>query len=225
MCHLGRVRQAPRTTHRVVGAGALALGLVFALAAAPAGAQAKKAAKTKVFQASTVVNAAIPDAVAMARSVPLVSTITVPKKYKGKVVGDVNVVGLQTTGVGEFAARDLIATLIAPDGRALLLFRQLGTTSLGPWTLDDDTRVSTCDQPAPNPCTNPLQSLNQPFAGTSNLNYNDISSLPLLPLQSMDGARMRGVWTLSVADLQPESGTSTLNAWGLRIVRAKRVGR
>lgn len=203
----------------LAGGIVLALALTAGIGAAPA---KKKSGGTKPFEATKTVNAAVPDAVAATRSVPLISTITVPKKYKGKVVGDVNVTGIKTTGSAAGAAGQLSATLIAPNGRAVLLFRGQGDQNLGPWTLDDDTPVSVCNNPVGAPCANPNQSLARPFAGTSNLVYNDGPSLT--PLQGLDGTPMKGTWTLNASDVTVGL-TSTFNTWGLKITPAKPVSK
>jgi hypothetical protein len=204
------------------GSAVAALAVVLVLAAGLGEASAKKkGAKAKPFQATKVLTAPIPDGVLDVRSTPLRSTIAVPKKYKGKVVGDVNVTRIQTTGSEAPAAAHLIASLIAPNGRTVVLFEGKGDQSLGPWTLDDDTPVSICNQPAAAPCLSPNQSLQQPFAGTSNLAYNDGPSLP--PLQGLNGVPMRGKWTLTISDVAP-GATSTLNRWGLKINPARPVG-
>ncbi len=203
-------------------AASLLLAAGLATGAGGAAAAKKKPAKLKPFAKTLVVNAAIPEDPGAAASTALTSLITVPKKYKGKVVDDVNVTGIQTTGSGAGAAADLSGSLTAPNGRTVLLFRGQGGQSLGPWTLDDDTSVSICNQNLPVLCQNPNQSLNRPFAGTSNLAYNDNPALP--PLQAFDGVAMKGVWKLSIVDTDPGGAvTSTLNQWGLRVTPAKPV--
>lgn len=180
---------------------------------APAAAGAKKKAKTPVFSKSVTVNQPVPDYDGTPPSTALTSTITVPKKHKGKVVGDVNVTGLQTTGSAAASASQLWIFLGAPSGRTVLLSRGMGGQSLGPWTLDDDSPVAICNLAAP-PCTFASQTLPRPFAGTSNLTANDGPTLT--PLESLNGTSMRGTWTLTVVDLIAGS-TSTLNTWGLRV--------
>lgn len=209
----------------MVVAGMLVLAALMLLA--PGAAAKKKSGGTKPFSKSILVGQAVPDATgATVRSVPLRSTITVPKKYKGKYVGDVNVTGLQTTGSGAGAANDLIGYLISPGKRTFQLFYQVGNDSLGPWTIDDDTPVSIC--PSLTPCTNPLQSLGFPFAGTSNANFNWIGTFPVNgQLAMFDGVPMNGAWTLLLTDATTGAGngTSTLDGWGLKITPAKRVSK
>jgi hypothetical protein len=195
----------------------LAVASVLALALAPA-AQAKK---TKTFSETKTVNAAIPPDAAAGASTPLNSTITVPKKYKKNVVGDVNVTGIQTTGTAAGAAGDLAAYLTAPNGRTQWLFGGMGGQNLGPWTLDDDTSVAVCNSPIPN-CSFPNATLTQPFAGTSNTLLNFGGVLPLGHLSSFNGIKMRGTWTFSIVDIA-NATNNTLNAWGLRIKPAKPV--
>ena len=94
----------------------------------------------------------------------------------------------------------------------------MGGPSLGPLTLDDDTRTSICNNTVDN-CADPDQTLLRPFAGTANLGwlFNGLG-----PLSIMNGQRMRGTWTFSVFDGNNGS-TSTLNTWGLKIKAAKPV--
>jgi hypothetical protein len=191
-----------------------------AVAAPASSALAKKKGhgKVKTFASTLAVNKPIPDATAGVASTPVRSTITVPKKYKGKLVADVNVTGIQTTGSGTGAANDLRASLTAPNGRTLTLFEFQGDQNLGPWTLDDDTATSICNTAVSTPCTNPNQTLHQPFAGTSNLAFNDAPAL--VPLANFDGVRMNGTWTFTIVDIAPpgtNNGTSSLNQWGLQI--------
>ena len=114
-----------RKRSRIVLAGLLALSLGVTPGMTVAGADAaKKTAKKKktptTFAKQLSVNAAIPDDAAAGPSTPLTSTITVPKKFKGKVVGDVNVTGLQTTGSAAGAASDLNGALTSPGGRTTI---------------------------------------------------------------------------------------------------------
>jgi hypothetical protein len=198
--------------------GVLALALS-ATVGLTAGAVEAKKKKVKTFSEQVSPNAAIPDDVVNAPSVPVVSTIKVGKKYKKQKVGDVNVTGLSTTGSGAGAANDLFAELTGPAGRTVLLFADVGDQSLGPWTMDDDTKTSICESSTP-PCENPNATLNRPFAGTSNLlhNNNDVSTDGIAgPLSDFDGTRMRGTWTLTIWDEAGAGTTSTLNSWGLQI--------
>lgn len=217
----------PRTAgHRGSFSGLLALGLCFALVVgltggADAAKKKGKGGKAKVFAKQVTPNAPIPEgAAAGGVSTPVDSTITVPKKFKGLNVGDVNVTGIQTTGSASGAANDLIARLTAPNGRTLVLFNLKGDQSLGPWTLDDDTKTEICDVAVGTVCANPLQLLYRPFAGTSNLARTDNPSW--LPLAMLNGVPMRGTWTFRIVDLTNAGGTtSVLNSWGLRITPAK----
>lgn len=213
-----------RGTRGLALASVLALATALAVAPAAHGAKAKKKAPS-VFAGSVQPALAVPNGAAGLTSVPVTSTITVPKKFKGKSVGDVNVTGIRTTGSTNGAASGLFASLRAPNGRTIELFFTLPVTppSLGPWTLDDDSPVSICTATPPVACPNPAQALSPPFAGTSNLNYNWAGAFPTnTPLQTFDGVPMRGTWTLRVADLNA-GGTNTLDAWGLRIAAAKPV--
>ena len=187
-----------------------------------AGASAKKKQKQKSsFSQAKTVTLAIADDAAAGASTEVTSTITVGKAFKGRTVGDVNLTGLRTTGVGADAADDLIITLVGPTGRAVQLTDgSLIGQSIGGLTLDDDTRTSTCDDITP-PCEDPVHTLNSPFAGTANL--RELSTEGTGPLNAFDGTRMKGAWTLHVVDVATAGETSTLNAWGLKITPAKPV--
>jgi hypothetical protein len=214
-------RQSTRRAVGLLGAALLALALCLMVGLDGAdGAKKKKKKAPSVFKESRAVNAAIPDdAPAAGVSVPVSTSFTVGKKFKGRVVKDVNVLGIQTTGNVADAADDLVAHLTAPSGLTIRLFANLGDTvqSLGPLTLDDDTNVSVCDGTPP--CDDPMQSLNRPFAGRANM--RGMASGGTAPLSAFDGTRMKGVWTLQIHDEANAGQTSVINGWGLEI-RAKR---
>jgi hypothetical protein len=202
-------------------AGVIALGVCTALALAFSGtAVAKKKAKTpRFFQSVVQANAPIPDDVASGHSTPVDSVITVPKKFKGRVVADVNVTGITTTGSGPGAARDLTMRIIAPSGRSVRLWNGgFGDQSIGPLTFDDDSPVSLCPSP---PCSWATDTLDPPFAGTSNLQF--LGSAGTGPLSQLNGVAMRGAWTFEIWDDQGSGDTSTLNSWGLQVTAAKPV--
>jgi hypothetical protein len=210
---------------RLATLGILALALVTAFGMTLGGsAEAKKKKKKagpSVFQASVSPNAAVPDDQATGPSIPLTSTITVGKKFKGKQVADVNVTGIQTTGNATGAANDLGFRLTGPNGTNVLLIDPgIGDVSIGPLTLDDDTPVSICNATTP-PCNYPPQTLNRPFAGTANLLF--LASGGTGPLSAFDGSPMRGTWTLTVWDESSTAQTSVLNGWGLKITAARPV--
>ena len=203
-------------------AGIMALAVCTAIALAFSGpAVAKKKAKTpRFFQSVVQPNAAIPDDAASGHSTPVDSTITVPKKFKGRVVADVNITGIQTTGSGAGAAADLVMRIIAPNGRSVRLWSGgFGDQSIGPLTLDDDTPVSICNATNP-PCDYGPDTLNRPFAGTSNLQF--LGGGGTGPLSHLDGVAMRGTWTFEIWDEQAGE-TRTLNIWGLQVTAAKPV--
>lgn len=215
---------------RAATAGALALALSLSSGLGLAEAAKREGSTTKTFRATKTANATVPDAIpGGARSTPLRSTIIVPKKaYWGKVVGDVNVTGVRTTGSVPGAADDLFVSLTAPSGRTIDIFTRLGDQSLGPWTIDDDTATSVCPQPVANPCPDSTRTLHPPFAGTANSIWNFAGQFPTNgAMASFNRVRMRGKWTLQVSDLSPSgdllSGTSVLDAWGLEIAPAKPV--
>lgn len=201
-----------RTRLALVGVLALALSVTAGLGV-NAEAKKKKPKKTAVtFTSTKAVNAAIPDApVAAGPSTPVRSSINLGGKFKGKVVTDVNVM-FQSTGSAVGAANDLTFKLSAPNGRTNLLFESLGGQSIGPLTLDDDTRTGICDD-ATLTCRDPDATLLQPFAGRANtLDQDD----DMRPMSIFDGVAMKGDWTLTVFDFS-NTLTSTLNQWGLEM--------
>jgi hypothetical protein len=218
-------RVSRRRRVALIGVLVLAFGAVGAMSVGGvAGAKTKKKKATAtVFQASASPNAAIPDDVAGGVSIPVNSTLTAGKKFKGKVVGDVNVTGIRTTGSGAGAANDLAFRLIAPNGRAVLLIgenRSIGDVSIGPLTLDDDTTAMICDATTP-PCSYATQTLNRPFAGTANLAF--LGAAGTGPLSHLDGLPIKGTWTLQVWDFSSPGQTSVLNGWGLQVTAARPV--
>jgi hypothetical protein len=220
---------SPRNTSRIrrqrlalIGILALALCTAFGatFAASAEAKKGKKKAAPTFFQQSVSPNAAIPDDVATGPSIPLNSTITVGKKFKGKVVGDVNVTGIKTTGSADLAADDLGFSITAPSGQRVIL---LGPTfisgaSIGPLTFDDDTFTELCYSP---PCQYAPETLNPPYAGTANLLYN--GSAGTGPLAQLNGSSMKGVWTFTAWDQEDVGRTSILNGWGLQITARKPV--
>jgi hypothetical protein len=207
---------------RLVGVLLLALCVGVGFAAGDAGAKKKKKKAPSVFSQTVNVNQAVPDIPPVsAPSVPLVSTLTVGKKFKGKTVGDLNVTGIQTTGSGTGAASDLAFNLTAPNGRTVLLDgASVGDVSIGPLTLDDDTPTSICDDTTLT-CDDPNATLLQPFAGTANLlNFRNGDSGPL---SVFNGIPMRGTWTFRIWDNSTPGTTSVLNKWGLQITAARPV--
>jgi hypothetical protein len=202
----------------------LALALCAAVGMTIAGsADAKRAKKPKTarfFQQSISPNAAIPNNPAAGPSTPVNSTITVGKKFKGRVVGDVNVTGIQTTGSGGDAAGDLAMRVIAPNGQGVFLLGSfLEGANIGPLTFDDDVFVEICYSTPP--CDWAPQTLNPPYAGSASLLYNGASGSG--PLAQLNGTPMQGTWTFSIWDEQGAATTSQLNGWGLQITARKPV--
>jgi hypothetical protein len=225
------MERASTTRRRTAVLGILALALCVALVTAFGGsaeAKKKKHKSASVFQGTVVVNAAVPNLPAPpGPSTPLRSTITVPKKFKGKVVGDVNILGIQTTGSGAGAANDLAMKLTAPNGRTTYVVAPnninngIGDVSIGPLTLDADSPISICDQANPANCTDPAQKLNRPFAGTAN--EQGIGTAGMGGLPTFRGVPMRGVWTFTIFDQAGVGTTNVFNGWGLQITAAKPV--
>jgi hypothetical protein len=213
-----------RPARRAAVLGILVLALVTALGMVlGSSAEAKKKHKKSagVFRATVSPNSAIPDNPATGPSTPLRSTITIGKKFKGKVVADVNVTGIQTTGSGAGAANDLVMKLSGPSGRtAYLIGKGIGDVSIGPLTLDDDSPVSICDETTL-VCIDPSQTLLQPFAGTANLLF--LGDRASGGLKTFRGVAMRGTWTFTIFDQDNPGTTSVLNSWGLEITAAKPV--
>jgi hypothetical protein len=194
----------------VILAGALAL------AAGPS--SAAKKGGGKAFSETKQVNAAVPDWTGTPPATPLQSQIKVPKKFKKKVVGDVNVT-LQTTGLsGTEPADDLFFSLTAPNGRTVRLFAG-GGFSIGPLTMDDDTPTLMCNSTIPE-CGDPHATLVQPFAGTASGGTDGEAFY--FNLWRFNGVKMRGSWTFTIFD-QDAGETSLLNSWGLRVKPAKPV--
>ncbi len=190
-----------------LGAALLTLALAGSLAvAAPAGAAKKRGGGT--VDVTQTVNQAIPDR-PVGINTPyglLTSTITVGKRFKGKLVRDVNLT-VQTTGTGAAndAAADLQARLTAPNGATTELFQGLFPgNAIGPLTLDDETSRFLSS----GALVNDPRALYTPWAGTAQPDGK--------PLAVMDGGRVNGAWTLSVRDLDA-GNASTLGQWRLNV--------
>jgi hypothetical protein len=202
-----------------VGVLLLVLCLGAGLAAGDAAAKKKKHKTASVFAGSVSPNLAVPDRPAGNTPETMVtSAITVPKKFKGKVVGDLNITGLKTTGDAANSADSLDLMLVAPGGPAVLFDAgALNGQSIGPVTFDDDTATSFCADP---PCSDPDQTLMYPYAGTTNLAFTFGGDTG--PLSVFNGTPMRGAWTLYAWDSNT-GGTNVVNTWGLQISAAKPV--
>src|SRR3954452_18843372 len=134
-----------RSHIRRVAVIVLVLCLAVALGAGAASAKKKKS-KPSVFTASAAPNLVVPDAVNNVNETIVTSAITVPKKFKGRTVGDLNITGVQSTGDTANAAGRLNLMLVGPGGRSVLFDAgALGGQSIGPVTFDDDTQTSICD--------------------------------------------------------------------------------
>ncbi len=216
---------------RAASIGVMALALCTALAlvlGGPAEAKKMKKVKTVVFAQSVSPNAAIPDGPTSGPATPVNSSITVSgKKFKGKVVGDLDVTGLRTTGSSGNAARDLRVKLIAPNGRTIsVIGRSIGSTSIGPLTIDDESPVAICDSNTGTSCSggtpsgDPSATLIRPFAGTAN--SLGLGGQGSGGIRAMNGVGMKGTWTLEVYD-NNAGLTSVLNGWGLKITSAKPI--
>jgi subtilisin-like proprotein convertase family protein len=173
------------------------------------------------FSQTKLVNALVPDEVAAGASTPLISTLVVPKKFKGLQVGDVNLTGFTTTGNITGAAADLRWRIIAPNGRTITIGENSnGDVSIGPLTLDEDVKTGICDSNTLT-CSDPYQTLIRPFAGTANTQELGVGGSG--NLTALDGVPMRGTWTFLVWDEVSVGEISTLNSWGLKLTAAKPV--
>jgi hypothetical protein len=206
--------------------GVLALALCTAIGLTlGSSAEAKKKqkkAKQVVFTQSVAPNLAVPDDVATGPSIPVKSTITVAgKKFKNKVVGDLDVLGIQTTGTGASAAANLRMKLIAPNGRTVsLIGNSNGATSIGPLTIDAESPVSICNSATPT-CSDPAQTLLRPFAGTAN--SQGLGGMGTGGVRALNGVAMSGTWTFEIYDVAQIGQNSVLNGWGLKITSAKPI--
>lgn len=196
----------------------LAICLAVGLAAGDAAAKKKKS-KAKLFAGSASPNLVVPDSPPANGQETFVTTpITVPKKFKGKTVGDLNITGLKTTGDAADSADGLDLMLVGPGGRSVLFDAgALNGQSIGPVTFDDDTPTSFCADP---PCSDPDATLMYPYAGTTNL--VGVFSGDQGPLSIFNGTPMRGTWTLYAWD-NDFGGNNVVNSWGLQITAAKPV--
>lgn len=200
--------------HRVI-AGMLVVGAVLTVATPAAAAKGGKSrgALNITKQVGTLVPERAPGSDGTYGL--LTSTIDVGKRFKGRVIRDVNVT-VQTTGVtGNNPSNDLNAYVSAPNGATTLLFGGLGglhpgeAISIGPLTLDDDVPTHLFDVFNQG---DPL-ALKPPFVGTAT---------PAQTLTSLDGGPVRGTWTLRVLDTANGGDeTSVLNFWGLAVVAGK----
>jgi len=189
------------------------VAVLVCLLAVPAVAGAAKTGKRKgggTVDVTKAVNQAISDRPA-GTNTPyglLSSTITVRKRFKGKLVRDVNVT-TQTTGTSatNSAAQDLRARLTAPNGVTTTLFGFLAPgNTVGPLPLDDESPVFQANGPPVDP-----QALFSPWVGTAQ---------PVDVLFAMDGGPVRGDWTLRIADLV-NGDANTLVQWRLNLVAGK----
>lgn len=197
---------------RLALAGILALALSVTAGLGTSAQAKKKKVKPVTFSQTVAVNAGIPDAaVAAGPSTPVRSDITLGSKFKGKVISDLDLTNVQTTGSAANALNDLTFKLTAPNKRTVVLIEGLGGQSLGPLTVNDDTKTGICDSATPT-CRDPDATLLQPFAGTANnIDQDD----DLRPMSSFNGVPMKGTWQLTVFD-NNNTLTSTLVQWGLK---------
>lgn len=209
-----------RRTPRAIGLTALAAALAAGLSLAAPAVAAKKG--RGVLDDTTVVNAPIPDRPSGGTAIVgrLDSTTTVGRRFKGRVIRDVNVT-VQTMGTsGNEPASQIVANLTAPNGAITRLFGGLlppvapptfssfvPFPSLGPLTLDDESRLN-IGAFAPR---SPVE-LYAPYAGSARPTGK--------PLAVMDGGPVRGAWTLTVLDAV-NGQTSNLASWTLNVTAGR----
>lgn len=200
--------------HRAQQLLLLVAGALTALAVcAPASALAKRGHGTRVFNATNPANATIPARTGSNGPMGVViSTIEVPKSFKGLRIRDVNVT-LQTTGVtGSFPAAGVRPQLTAPNGATVPLFNGLqsvsGAHNIGPLTIDDESPLELISLTPADPV-----GLYDPWVGSARPEGGR-------RLAVMDNGPLRGTWTLTVlGSLENES--STLNSWGLTVAAGR----
>ncbi len=148
------------------------------------------------------------------------------KKYKGLTAAQVKVT-IQTTGAGPNSANQLFFRVVAPNGRRVGFGGGLSGQSIGPLTYSPNSAVGTCTAPVGggggfNDCgSDPDDTLGPPYVGTA----GDIG------LEWLNGAPVRGTWTVSVLDGTPFDPTipgtvpetSTLNSVSIEVTPAPRA--
>lgn len=214
-----------RSRLALCGVLALALSVTAGLTVGSADAKKKKKKKkkapvTRVFNETKFVGAGIPDGPpGPGASVPVTVQFNVDsKKFKNRVVGDVNLT-FQTLGSIANAAGDLNTFLIAPNGRLGVPTEALfNSVSIGPLTVDDDAGRKICDSATP-PCVDPLATLNPPWAGRASAVDTDDD---ITPMSIFDGVPMPGTWTFGIFDFA-NTRTSILSQVGLEVTAARPV--
>jgi hypothetical protein len=188
----------------------VAVGFCIGAASLPSGAAAKKNGKKGSSTANVTVNVngIINTAPSNNQSGILASTATLGKKFKGRIISDVNIT-LQggASGAGS-SINTLRGRLTAPNGDTVDLFSDfLFGQVLGPLTLDDETpvRLTGGGTPSPDPDV-----LNAPYAGTAEPFGGQLSA--------MDFGPARGTWTLKIRNQDTDPlHVHTLAQWSLRV--------
>jgi len=189
-----------------LGAVVVAISLTAGFIAAGS-AGAKKSKKSPTADVTVQLNQVVPTA---SNGPPpqqngrLTSTTTLGKKFKGKLIDDVNARITASGGdVGGLAVR-----LTAPNGDTVcLLGCQFGLfgKQIGPLTLDDETPVILSGQDPQN-FQDPDQ-LFSPYAGTAE---------PEGTLSDLDNGPAKGIWTLRAGNADP-SNPVTISQWGVHV--------
>jgi hypothetical protein len=187
----------------------IAVGLCISAASLPSGAAAKKNGKKDKSTANVTVNVngIINTAPSNNQSGILTSTATLGKKFKGRIISDVNVTLQGSANGAGSSINALRGRLTAPNGDTVDLFSDfLSGQVLGPLTLDDETPVILAGGVTPSPDPD---ALNAPYAGTAE---------PTGLLSAMDFGPARGTWTLRIRnqDTNPLH-LHTLAQWSLRV--------
>jgi hypothetical protein len=167
-------------------------------------AKKKKVKKSPVANITLPVGQAVPASTSgpPARNGNLASTTTLSKKFKGKLIDDVNA-GVVASG-GDIAG--LAVRLSAPNGNTVCLLGCSGGLfgkTIGALTLDDETPIILSGAPPEN-FQDPMQ-LFSPYAGTAE---------PEGTLSDMDGGPAVGTWTLRAANADPMNAV-TITQWSL----------
>jgi subtilisin-like proprotein convertase family protein len=193
----------------LLGVLALALCVFVGLTAGTAEAKKKKKKAANV-NITKQVNQVIPPAPSPPPDTNgvLQSTITVGKKFKGREVRDVDVTETyNASGTGSFVD-DIRTYLTAPNGATSELTSNLFGTSVGPLTLNDESRLYLSSQnPANNADTDALYA---PYVGTAQPWY--------IPLNVMDGSPVKGNWTLWALNFDNNANhVHTFVSWTLKV--------
>jgi hypothetical protein len=193
---------------RRASVGALVVAISMAAGLATAGtAGAKKSKKSPTADVTVQLNQVVPPASSgppPQQNGRLVSTTALGKKFKGKLIKDVNA---RITASGDDVA-GLAVRLTAPNGDTVCLlgcaFGLFGQ-QIGPLTLDDETPLLLSSRD-PQTFQDPDQ-LFSPYVGTAE---------PEGTLSDLDEGPSKGTWTLRAVNADP-SKPVTIAQWGIHV--------